>query len=385
LVDLLLLKKLITPLQGSEAPLRHSLDDHLMAALQWLKRASQAVEGQGISKGYDLLRSRWFPAYPETTGYTVPTLINAARILGQEEWRQFAHRQAEFLLGQVSEEGGVFYWNQQSGRQPEPVVFDTGQVLFGWLAAYQDHGDERFLKAAARSGDWLAKHQDPEGMWKKYQHLGVYKVIDARVAWALLELNRLTGEPAHRTAAVSHLDWVLSQQMEDGWYRNCSFTPQEDPFTHTIAYTAEGLVRSGELLGEQRYVDAGKKTADQLLRLQRPDGGLAGTYAAGWQPSDSTSCLTGNVQMSELWLVLWLRYRQAEYLSASRKALEFVCKTQDLDTSNPNVYGGISGSYPVYGKYERLKYPEWAAKFFISAILWQKAVEADRLAELLPG
>lgn len=362
-----------------------ALDEHLRAALGWLKRASQAVDGQGISKGYDLLRSRWFPAYPETTGYTIPTLINAARFLGQEEWRAFAFRQAEFLLGQVTVGGGVVYWDRGSGRSPQPVIFDTGQVLFGWLAAYREGGDERFLRAAARSGDWLAQHQDPAGMWKEYQHLGVYKVIDARVAWALLELQRITGQPAHRAAAVRHLDWVLTQQDADGWYHRCAFRPQDDPLTHTIAYTAEGLYRSGELLGEDRYLQAGKRTADRLLELQRPDGGLVSTYASGWRASDASSCLTGNVQMSDLWLALALRYRQDVYRTASLKALEFVCKTQDLHTGNLNVRGGISGSFPIYGPYERFKYPEWAAKFFISAILWHKAAESGRLDEMLPG
>ncbi|TLN18705.1 hypothetical protein FDZ74_06870 [bacterium] len=385
MVDLLLFQKLFARIDDNDEARLRPLDEHLQAALEWLLRASQAVDGQGISKGYDLLRSRWFPAYPETTGYTVPTLINAARLLGQEEWRSFAHRQAEFLLGQVTEEGGVVYWDRTSGQPPLPVVFDTGQVLFGWLAAYRDGSDTRFLEAAARSGDWLARHQDKAGMWKKYQHLGVYKVIDARVAWALLELHRLTGQASHRAAAVQHLDWVLEQQDADGWFQYCAFTPQEDPFTHTIAYTAEGLYRSGELLGEERYMAAGKKTADRLLALLRPDGSLASTYAAGWRASETSSCLTGNVQMSDLWQSLWLRTRQPEYQQASLKSLEFVCKTQDLATDNLNVRGGISGSYPVYGKYERLKYPEWAAKFFSDAVLRRKAFEAGRLDELLPG
>lgn len=385
MVDLILFEKMFSGNRDAASHPQHSMDERLQAALQWLIRASQAVDGKGISKGYDLLRSRWFPPYPETTGYTIPTLINAARFLGQEEWREFGYRQAEFLLGQINADGGVYYWDQRSDKQPLPVVFDTGQVLFGWLATYRDGGDDRFLQAAARSGDWLAQCQEPEGMWKKFQHLGVSKVIDARVAWAMLELYRLTGETSHRAAAVRHLDWVLTQQHMDGWFDNCGFTPQADPYTHTIAYTAEGLYRSGELLSDERYLAAGKKAADQLLHLQRPDGSLASTYASGWHASDQTSCLTGNVQMSDLWLALALRYQQPEYKTASERALEYVSHLQDLETDNLNVRGGISGSFPIYGNYERFKYPEWAAKFFISAILWHKAAQSGRLDEILPG
>jgi hypothetical protein len=384
-VALLIFNKVLKGIQDPGVLRQHTLDDRLLAALEWLKRASQVVGGQGISKGYDLLRVRWFPPYPETTGYTVPTLINATRLLGQTEWRDFAMRQASYLLGQVTREGGVFYWEREAGRPPRPVVFDTGQVLFGWLAAYREGGGDRFLAAAARSGDWLAGCQDSAGLWREYQHLGVPKVIDARVAWALLELHRLTGQPAHLTAAIRQLDWVLTQQQEDGWFENCAFTLREDPFTHTIAYTAEGLFRSGELLGEERYLAAGKKTADRLLQLQRPDGSLASAYAPGWRVGEASSCLTGDVQMSGLWLALWSRYRQPEYRAASVKALEFVCRTQDMDTGNRNVRGGIGGSHPIYGRYERFKYPEWAAKFFIDAILRHKATAGGRLDELLPG
>lgn len=384
-MDLILFKKIIAGIQDPDAARQHSPDERLQAALQWLKRASLAVNGRGISKGYDMLRSRWFPAYPETTGYSVPTLINAARLLGEEEWRDFALRQAEFLLGQTDGEGGVYYWDREAGRPPQPVVFDTGQVIFGWLAAYRDGGDRRFLEAAARSGDWLVRHQDATGSWKKYQHLGVTKVIDARVAWALLELQRHTGQPAQRETAIRHLDWVLTRQQADGWFQNCAFTPREDPFTHTIAYTAEGLFRSGELLGEERYLAAGKKTADRLLQLQRPDGSLTGVFAAGWRAGDGGSCLTGDAQMSDLWLALWLRCRRPEYREASLKALDFVCRTQDLTDKNPNVRGAIGGSYPIYGRYERLKYPEWATKFFIDALIRKKAADSGRVDELLPG
>ena len=32
-------------------------------------------------------------------------------------------------------------------------------------------------------------------------------------------------------------------------------------------------------------------------------------------------------------------------------------------------YGGIKGSFPVYGRYAPLQYPNWATKFFIDALL----------------
>jgi hypothetical protein len=61
--------------------------------------------------------------------------------------------------------------------------------------------------------------------------------------------------------------------------------------------------------------------------------------------------------------------RDPGYLVAARRAIAFVASTQDLMADHPGVRGGIAGSYPIYGRYGRFKYPNWAAKFFADALL----------------
>ena len=149
------------------------LHEHLSAAVDWIERARLAGGDGGISKGFDLLRRRWAPSYPETTGYTVPTLLNAALVLDRPALRALALSLADYLLGNLTPEGGVGHW---TGSDSGPIVFDTGQVIFGWIAAYDAIGDDRYLRAAVRAGDWLVAVQDPSGSWKDHQHLGVYLV-----------------------------------------------------------------------------------------------------------------------------------------------------------------------------------------------------------------
>jgi hypothetical protein len=141
-------------------------------------------------------------------------------------------------------------------------------------------------------------------------------------------------------------------------------------------------LESGLLRGENRYVDAARRTADALLACQRPDGSLASTYSAAWRATRRSSCLTGNCQVSRLWLCLYELDGRDSYLTAARRAIDFVAGTQDLETARLDVRGGIAGSHPIYGRYERFKYPNWAAKFFVDALL-----TIGRLAtggELLP-
>lgn len=358
-------------LRGRLASSHHFLatERHLEEAARWILTARKHSSDGGIPAYFDLLRGRWTPSYPETTGYTIPTLFACAARLQRPDLRRVAIALAGYLLDTRTPEGGVGYWERRDGEQGTPIVFDTGQVVLGWLAAWRETNNPVYLQAAADAADWLVGVQSESGAWVRYQHLGTVKVIDTRVAWALLKLSQITSRPSCVTAARRNLDWALKQRRPNGWFHQAAFRASDDPFTHTIAYTAEGLLESGLLLDEPRYIAAAEKVVRVLLERQRPDGSLASTYNAAWQPTSRSSCLTGNCQMALLWLRFYSLRKDTRYLDAARKAIDFVATTQDLRTSNADIRGAIAGSYPIYGRYERFKYPNWAAKFFIDALL----------------
>ncbi|MCB0403236.1 MAG: glycoside hydrolase family 127 protein [Bdellovibrionales bacterium] len=359
--------------QGHSPQAPQEFEPHLRGAVEWLWNAHRGASEHGLSKGYDTLRGRWNSPYPETTGYTIPTLLNASGYLEDPGLRALALRLADYVLEVMGKDGGVSHW---ASEKHNPIVFDTGQVLFGLLAAHKATGNPVFLEAATRAGNWLVSVQDSGGSWKRGQHLGVEKTIDTRVAWALLRLHAEVPEGKYQSGAIQCLEWVLTQQDLDGWFRRCSFTTQEDPFTHTLCYTAEGLLECGKLLGEERYVSAAKITSAALLDLQEHDGSLCSTFAAGWKASSHSSCLTGNCQAAKLWLDFFELDGRTQYFAAAQRALAFVASRQTLRPSLPGIHGGIPGSSPFFGTYERFKYPNWAAKFFIDAVLTLERVHA---------
>lgn len=359
------------------------LKQHNAAAIAWIRYAYLAAADGGISKGYDLLRRRWAPSYPETTGYTIPTLLNAAKLLEYPELNALAISLAEYLLEKAALDGGVVHWRTKIDASP--IVFDTGQVMFGWLAVYRAYQDERFLQAAIRSGNWLVTIQDRDGSWKNNQYLNVVKVIDTRVAWALLELYQITRDETYRQAAIRNLDWASQQQDEAGWFNKCSFVVGKPPYTHTLAYTAEGLFECGKILDNEFYKTSARRMADAVLSRHHPDGSLAGTYGPGFQKHSHWSCLTGNCQIAHLWLRLFETMRELKYYRAAQKAVFFVAHTQNIHTKNPNIRGAIAGSHPRYGSYERFKYPNWAAKFFIDAIMKLEEIESGKKEILYVG
>jgi uncharacterized protein YyaL (SSP411 family) len=357
-----------------------NLETSMKSALNWIVTAHRVCSRRGISKGYDLVRDRWAPPYPETTGYIIPTLLNLSRLYKDQIIAMLAFELADYLMDQAALRGGIVHW--QAAGQGEPIVFDTGQVMFGWLAAFQARQEIRYLNAAQKAGDWLVAIQDSNGAWMKNQHLGIAKVIDTRVAWALLELYRKLKNDKYRDSAIRNLEWALQQQQSDGWFAHCAFASHDNPLTHTLAYTAEGLLECGLILSESRYINAARLTADAVRMQMRQDGSLPGCFGPGWKPASRSSCLTGICQMVRLWLSLFSLNGQHDYQRAAEAAIRFVTSTQVINTSDEKIRGGIAGSYPIYGSYERFKFPNWAAKFYIDAILTQLQIDGQGSSQL---
>jgi len=349
---------------------------HLDAAMQWLCRAQDATSDAGVSRSYALRympshgRSGWLASYPETTGYIIPTFFAYATFTGKCDYRERAIRmarwEADIQLENGAVQGGVV------GFPPTPAIFNTGQVLFGWTAAYRETGDEVFLQSARRGANFLVAAMDPDGAWRRhgsrYARSGV-NVYDARTAWGLLEAHGITGDPGHRDAVLRNLEFVLTQQRPNGWFDECCLDDNARPLLHTIAYTMEGLLAASALLGEERFQIAARLAADALLARQRPDGSLAGRFDSNWSDSASWSCLTGDAQTAIVWLMLYQATGEKQYLDAAKRMNRYLSSTQDLTAADPGIRGGIKGSQPVWAEYGAYEYLNWAAKFFADALM----------------
>jgi uncharacterized protein YyaL (SSP411 family) len=349
--------------------------EHLDAAMGWLCRAHDAGGG-GVARSYSLRWQRshrcrgWLAAYPETTGYIIPTFLDYSRLTGQEEYRRRAIRmaqwEAEIQMESGAVQGGVI------GFRATPAVFNTGQVLFGWARAFEETGDELFRKAAIRGADFLVDAQDDDGAWRRfgsrYARKGV-NAYDARTAWGLLDAYRITEDQRYREAAVRNLDFAVSRQHDNGWFADCCLDDDTRPLLHTLAYAMEGLLEAGRALAASRYVEAARRAADALRARLRPDGSLAGRFDARWEPAARWSCLTGNAQTAIVWLRLYEFTREPVYGDAADRTLRYLKATQDLEAADPGVRGGIKGSQPIWGGYGPWEYLNWAAKFFADALI----------------
>ena len=362
-----------------------------MPAIEWLVRAQDATSDGGISRGYSLAwhphfqRAGWQPSYPETTGYIIPTLYAAARRLGRAELAARAERAArweiEIQLSTGAVRGGVI------GQPESPAVFNTGQVLLGWLAVFEETGQGIFADAARRAACYLAATLDPDGQWRSDNSRFARAdstLYNTRTAWALAEAGVRLENHAFTDAAARNLRAAADLQEQNGWLPHCCLTDPERPLLHTLAYAIRGLLEGGRVLGDSRFSSAAERAARALVRTVRADGWMPGRYRSDWSAAVRWSCLTGQAQMANDWIRLAEITGDREWLEPVPAVLCFLKRTQNRRTRDPGLLGGIKGAWPVGGGYGTYEVLSWATKFFADALMRHDAVQMNSLDATSP-
>lgn len=349
-----------------------SIDDHISRAIDWL-HASQDVTGTGGSAACYNLVLGWESPYPETSGYIVPTLYDIAKEYDQSESEDRATEMAKWLLT-VQLPGGAFPAGRYSDGAHDPSVFNTGQILRGLTRAYKETGDEKYRESARSAIKWLGDVQHDDGSWPVHDYNSLSHSYSSRISWPILEATHELDLDFGTAIAAQNIQWVVDQQTTNGWFTKCAFDRGDNPFLHTIAYTIRGLLESsvfleGNLAAECE--EAATTAANVLREKQLQDGILRGEFSSDWNASGQYYCLTGNAQMAIVWARLQELNPNSDYTDVVEESVEFL-QWQQTCTGPDSIRGGIRGSSPVWGSYMYLRYPNWAAKFFVDALLKHK-------------
>jgi hypothetical protein len=365
-------------LGGYPAEPRH--EPHLVAAIEWLVRAHDATQDGGISRGFSLAwhpyfgRRGWQPSYPETTGYIIPTLYAAAGRLGRPDLAARAERAArweiDIQLPTGAVRGGVI------GEPASPAVFNTGQVLLGWLAAFEETDEGGFADAACRAARYLVAMLDGDGHWRRGNSRFARAdatLYNTRTAWALAEAGARLEDGRFTDAAARSLRAAAELQAPTGWLPSCCLTDPEQPLLHTLAYAIRGLLEGARVLGDARLLRAAERAARPLVATVRADGWMPGRYRSDWSAAVRWSCLTGQAQMANNWIRLAEITGDPTWLEPVPAVLRFLKRTQNRRSRGPGLRGGIKGAWPVGGAYGAYEVLSWATKFFADALMRHEA------------
>ncbi len=371
------LRKLAEGLIHVDRPIQ---DDavHLRAVAEWLCRAQDATPDGGVCGRY-FLGSGWSSSYPETTGYLVPTFLALDRVLPEMDFADRAKRCIEFLLD-LQLESGAFPGMEIAENTTEASYFNTAQILNGLIAWHQHTNDPAIGEAARRAADWLVSIQDDDGGYTQYTYGDSTYTYGAHATCWLAEAGLHFDEPRYLDAAGRHLDWVLGfYEPETGWIDKMGFDHMAShearrSVTHTIAYTIWGVLFTSQALGRTDGIEVARHAAHGVMRRTELSRKLPGELDHRWRKAAGYECLTGNAQMALIWMRLYRDDGDARWLNAACVALDRIECAQSLDNADPGIRGGIAGSVPMWGDYIRMGLPNWAAKFFVDALLEKRAL-----------
>ena len=281
-------------------------------ALWWL-RANQIASG-GIR-----VHSRSRKAYPEVTGYIVPTLL--AR---QEP--DFAGRLVQWLVSVQQPDGS--FTDPDHGN---PHVFDTAQALRGLLAGGDLVADVQ--QSIDKAAEYLVSRMvdgGRQGFASQYEDTTIQETIQLYSLPPLFEAARRAGRSEWEAAAERCLDYYLEHPN----------LLDLDNLTHFLAYELEALIDLGR-------ADRARPVLDDLALTQAANGSVRARDGASWV------CTPGLAQLAVCW------YKLGQNQPADR-ALDWLRQHQ-------RPTGGFLGSVGPAADYFPRTELSWAAKYFLDA------------------
>ena len=340
----------------------------LRSVVGWMLDA-QRPDG-GIAAYYSLLTG-YSQSYPEVTGYIIPTLYDVEGLTGDPAVRHAAYLATDWLLSLQMPSGAFPGGLRGRDSDAQPSVFNTGQILQGLVRAYVESGNSNTLKRAVAAGDWLAAIQQADGSWTGLAvYQGTAHTYYSMVSWALAELAAESRDLRHAAAADRNIDWVLSHVQPSGWIDGINLLGHP-AYLHFIAYVIQGMLECGILRRRDDAIQAAAKSAWVLLRKFETHKRLLGTYQPDFKGDRRFSCLTGNAQMSCIWLRLFEVTGDLRYLNAGLKINEMLKEVLPLKGRH-GVRGGVAGSHPIWGRYQPMRFISWGCKFLADALMLEQ-------------
>jgi ubiquinone/menaquinone biosynthesis C-methylase UbiE len=337
-----------------------STKEHIKLSADWLLRI-QNGDG-GYSRKFSLIGG-WDKSYIETTGYIIPTLFEVAEYLEEDRYKKSALKAGEWLLSVQNDDGS--FSEIDTGK---PFVFDTGQVLLGLNRLYKETADKRFFEAAKKASCWLMEQQESDGSWQKAAYNTQKHTYYSRVAAAMYEYAVMADDEAVKKSALKHIEWVLSNQRENGFFRYASFDIRIPAYLHTIVYTLEGLLDIYALTKQKTILDAVLKMGETLKKINLTrEKVLCSQYNESFECINPEKCITGLAQWAGVALRLHAVTGDESYRFVAVTTL-FYLKSKQIREGGI-LKGALSASIPFWGRYGAFDFVNWNNKFFCDSLM----------------
>lgn len=341
-------------------------DYFIEQALLWF-RNSQRNNGEFASK-YSMLWDKYFSASPETESGWINTIVRLKKKYPDLYKKIMKHdveaKLAERVISFQRPDGSFPRSFDDLHNQP-PGIFVTGQVISGLMEYYKQYRDKIIIEKILLSARWLLRMQLNNGQWMHYTFHAPH--ANTMTSVALVRLGNLIGENKFVDAGMRNIEYTLKLQMKNGYF----VIPASNNINHyseTIAFTLLGIIMVAEELNNQSYMDAAAHGYQAIISLLKNDGYLPGEIDENLHTVVNYCCLSGNCLMSQAGFRLFKITGDEVYKSAADKLLRHV-KQKQLRSRYRYLNGGITGSWPISGQFNTYEIHSSAVQYFVDALL----------------
>ena len=242
-------------------------------------------------------------------------------------------KQYASFLAQVQQPNGSF-----TARDGKEYVFDSSQALRGLLSASKKWPN--FKPFAVKTSDYMLSLIQENGRVPS-MYEGITENIHVFMLPVLVEAAQVLGEQKYFDAAKKSLTY----------YKNQPFILNKDLLTHDLAYIIDGFIDMGEI----EFI---LPIVKEVFSRQLYSGKISARPKVNWV------CSTGVAQFAIIGYKLNMKEN-------ADKALEYLSKKQ-------NALGGFYGSYGILGDYFNDVEIGWTNKFFMDAVHLKRSLEKNK-------
>ncbi len=340
------------------------------SAFNWIRYSIDRNKGNGSSAYFHVLKS-WGPAYPETSGYIIPTLLKYSSTFEDSYAYVLAEKLVHWLLSMQLKNGSI---PGSTESKDQAFVFDNSQIILGLCSFYDKHPDKIDPDKIKSICSWLVNQIDYSGMFYKNTYVRDYSpTYLLRSVWALAFANEILSLDIDQYIEQS-LEFYLSRLTKENSFLKMAIRPEDKyALTHNIAYTLRSLYELSLILKRADLLDLCRSSCNVLKEDFVKNSRLAGSYNENWDGDSSFVCNTGNAQLSILFKKL--SANDDGYSEVSSKLLSGLMRHQH-SIGPKSIKGSIFSSQPIWGKYQRFKVTNWTMKFYLDALLSHYEKEA---------
>jgi hypothetical protein len=337
------------------------LNTRLHLAQNWILNSGIQLVNNSKNKGgfcswYDPEKKDYPYLYPEMTGYAITALLYLRNFYSDLDslLENRAELASNWLITRATYKCGGVKQRHSCHENPHPkndvsYTFDAGMVLFGITNLYRVKKEAKYLNYAKKLGNFLLNMQKDDGSFYAFLDLKTGLKIDsfakwstqsgafhAKLALSLLNLYEITDDVLYRESARRICEYALLLQEDDG--RFITNKIKKDTTLHPHCYAVEGLLFAGNRLGNNRYLDGGKRGVEWVFSGQKENGGIPNMYyhKKGWGQFERSDVLAQVLRLGSLVLDRWYDEKLRKLIT---RLLSFQEMEGDLARKNGFCFG----------------------------------------------